>query len=85
MCNADDTPLYIGRLHANVNSTEPRAGVGMTRMCRNWHALNIWARSHSACYEFERHGRDRPSGVDRYKSCPNGARPWETVGLPESR
>ncbi|KAF2151844.1 hypothetical protein K461DRAFT_268950 [Myriangium duriaei CBS 260.36] len=76
MCNADDTPLYFGRLHANVDTTNPRAGIGSIRMCRDWKALNAWSRSHSACYVFERDIGENRTEFDRYKFCPDGSQPW---------
>ncbi|KAI0391213.1 hypothetical protein F5Y17DRAFT_441631 [Xylariaceae sp. FL0594] len=80
MCNADDTPLYIGRLHKNVHEKSPRAGTGTVKMCRDWGRLLAWSRDRSACYrpvEPEKEGR--LGEIERYKSCPDGARPWEDV------
>lgn len=77
MCSADDTPLYIGRLHANINVTQPSAGAGFARMCRDWSAMMAWARNHSACYVSHYvHGTENLTEVERYKYCPDGSKPW---------
>lgn len=74
-CNADDTPRYTGRLHAQKNWTIPSSGTGQIRKCRDWKQLLGYAREHSACYR-------RPLDyyvplIDRYKNCPDGSKPWE--------
>lgn len=50
MCNADDTPLYTGHLHAKAKSSHPKAGIGTIKMCRDWSSLLQWSRERSACY-----------------------------------
>lgn len=81
MCNADDTPLYTGRLNANVHADEVVNGRGTMRMCRNWDALMEWADARSACYLSEDKNRkdENFSELDRYKHCPHGERPWEDL------
>jgi hypothetical protein len=79
MCNADDTPLYIGRLHKNVHEKSPRAGTGTVKMCRDWNKLLAWSRARSACYKPVHWTEKHFSELDRYKTCPDGARPWEHV------
>lgn len=77
MCNADDTLMYVGRLHGNTESEHPRAGLGQYRMCRDWNGLLDWTREHSACYRrVEPHNESFPE-IERYKFCPDGSRPWE--------
>ncbi|KAI1412057.1 hypothetical protein F5Y13DRAFT_200392 [Hypoxylon sp. FL1857] len=83
MCNADDTPLYIGRLHKNVHEKSPRAGTGTMKMCRDWNKLLEWSRARSACYRPVHWAEKGFREIDRYKTCPNGARPWEKVGVME--
>lgn len=77
ICNADDTPRYTGRLHAQANSTLIFSGVGQTRQCRDWDQLRKHAIENSACYQ-------RPTDkyvplLDRYKHCPDGSEPWKDV------
>lgn len=79
MCNADDKPLYIGRLHQNVHEESPRAGTGTVKMCRDWNQLLKWSRERSACYKPVRWTDGSFAEIDRYKTCPDGARPWERV------
>ncbi|KAI0473568.1 hypothetical protein GGR56DRAFT_648010 [Xylariaceae sp. FL0804] len=79
MCHADDTPLYIGRLHANVNEQMPRAGTGTVKMCRDWNRLLEWSRARSACYRPVHWNDEDFPEVERYKTCPDGSRPWEGV------
>ncbi|KAI0909851.1 hypothetical protein F4823DRAFT_409580 [Ustulina deusta] len=79
VCNADDTPLYIGRLHKNAHEKSPRAGTGTVKMCRDWDKLLEWSRARSACYRPVHWAEKGFSELDRYKSCPDGARPWEQV------
>lgn len=81
MCNADDTPLYIGRLHKNVHEKSPRAGTGTVRMCRDWNELLAWSRARSACYRPVHWAEEGFREIDRYKTCPDGARPWEQVDV----
>ncbi|OTA55903.1 hypothetical protein K449DRAFT_452416 [Hypoxylon sp. EC38] len=81
MCNANDTPLYIGKLHKNVYEKSPRAGTGTMKMCRDWNKLLAWSRARSACYRPVHWTEERFREIDRYKSCPNGARPWESVEI----
>ncbi|KAI0158123.1 hypothetical protein GGR57DRAFT_459082 [Xylariaceae sp. FL1272] len=79
VCNADDTPLYIGRLHKNAHEQSPRAGTGTMKMCRDWNSLLKWSRARSACYRPVHWAEKGFSELDRYKSCPDGAKPWERV------
>ncbi|KAI4599346.1 hypothetical protein KJ359_001787 [Pestalotiopsis sp. 9143b] len=79
MCNADDTPLYIGRLHKNIYEESPRAGTGTIKTCRSWNKLLAWSRERSACYRPVHWGEEGFKEVDRYKTCPGGAKPWEHV------
>jgi hypothetical protein len=79
MCNADDTPLYIGKLHKNVHEMSPRAGTGTIKMCRDWNKLLSWSRANSACYRPVHWVDAGFREIDRYKSCPDGSRPWEGV------
>ena len=74
MCHADDTPMYVGRLHKNVHEDHLRAGIGTFKACRDWGKLASWAREHSACYRPINEGG---SEIERYKFCPDGSRPWE--------
>ncbi|KAI1813601.1 hypothetical protein GGS20DRAFT_472733 [Poronia punctata] len=80
MCNADDTPLYIGRLHGNVHEKSPRAGTGTVKMCRDWDRLLTWSRENSACYRPVGWEKEGFSEIERYKHCPDGSRPWEEKG-----
>lgn len=77
MCNADDTPLYTGRLHNETYAAHPKAGIGSIKMCRSWSKLQAFASEHSACWA--RVGLDDPafSEIERFKFCPDGSRPWE--------
>ena len=82
-CDADDFPLYTGRVNANAApGVAPKAGTGSVRMCRDWAALGKWASERSACYKPRwgegGHGHVEEE-VERYKFCPDGARPWEGV------
>ncbi|KAI1292917.1 hypothetical protein F5Y03DRAFT_402730 [Xylaria venustula] len=79
MCNADDTPLYIGKLHKNVYEKSPRAGTGTIKMCRDWDSLLAWSRARSACYRPVNFTDSGFREIDRYKSCPDHSRPWEQV------
>ncbi len=79
MCNADDTPLYIGRLHKNIHEASPHAGTGTVKMCRDWNRLLEWSRARSACYRPVHWAEEGFREIDRYKTCPDGARPWEQV------
>ncbi|KAI1260707.1 hypothetical protein F5Y18DRAFT_244934 [Xylariaceae sp. FL1019] len=79
MCHADDTPLYIGRLHKNIHEKSPRAGTGTVKMCRDWDSLLAWSRTHSACYRPVHMTDDDFREVDRYKTCPDHSRPWEQM------
>ncbi|KAI1474198.1 hypothetical protein F4774DRAFT_430041 [Daldinia eschscholtzii] len=76
VCNANDTPLYIKRLHKNVYEEHPRAGTGTIKMCRDWNKLLSWSRARSACY---RPVDSADNEIDRYKTCPDGTRPWEQM------
>ncbi|KAL4953181.1 hypothetical protein BDW69DRAFT_195030 [Aspergillus filifer] len=42
-CRADDTPLYIPY-------RSKRTGDGQLRRCRDWDALTVWAKRHTACW-----------------------------------
>ncbi|KAL4981903.1 hypothetical protein BDW68DRAFT_195936 [Aspergillus falconensis] len=42
-CRADDTPLYIPY-------RSKRTGDGQLRRCRDWNALTVWAKRHTACW-----------------------------------
>ena len=79
MCHADDTPLYIGQLHKQIYSDDPKAGIGQTKMCRDWNALIEWSKARSACYRPINWGEEGFDELERYKFCPDGARPWEEV------
>ena len=80
MCHADDTPLYIGRLHKNVlEKGEPKAGIGSYKMCRDWNQLLSWSRERSACYRPINWGMKGEDEIERYKFCPGEKRPWEGV------
>ena len=79
-CNADDTPMYTGRLHKNVFFPEGRAGIGTIKMCRDWSALMQWSHAHSACYKPVNWWSDPNfNEIERYKFCPDDSRPWEEV------
>lgn len=78
MCNADDTPLYTGHLHANAYTNEAKAGIGTIKMCRDWSALLDWSRERSACYR-PVHWHEKYPDIERYKFCPDGSRPWEQL------
>lgn len=79
MCAADDEPLYTGPLHAQTNEPNPRAGIGFTRMCRDWDKLQAWGRDRSACWRpLNVFNRTFPE-TERYKFCPDGSRPWEDL------
>ncbi|KAF2763636.1 hypothetical protein EJ03DRAFT_379256 [Teratosphaeria nubilosa] len=56
ICNADDTPRYT------TDNPSPETGHGQHRRCRNWDALNDWAKQHCACYRYshEELGVDYP-------------------------
>ena len=77
MCNADDTPLYTGRLHNERYEAVPKAGIGTMKMHRDWRKLQEFAREHSACWR--RVNIDDPNfpEIERFKYCPDGLRPWE--------
>ncbi|RYP63327.1 hypothetical protein DL769_006999 [Monosporascus sp. CRB-8-3] len=71
VCNADDTPRYAGF------QDPPGTGAGQVRMCRDWSALERWAREHTACFKHQ----DEVPGpmIERFKSCPDGRVLWPTV------
>ncbi|RYO87810.1 hypothetical protein DL764_008804 [Monosporascus ibericus] len=71
VCNADDTPRYAGF------QDPPGTGAGQVRMCRDWEALERWAREHTACFKHQ----DEVPGpmIERFKSCPDGQVLWPTV------
>ncbi|KAI9743766.1 MAG: hypothetical protein M1818_002499 [Claussenomyces sp. TS43310] len=76
ICYADDTPRYTGHLHDQAKNTVFSSGTGQIRMCRDWSKLRQFGLENSACYR-------RPLDhyiplLDRYKSCPDGSKPWET-------
>ena len=77
MCHADDTPMYTGRLHKNVLTDHPKAGIGTFKTCRDWNVLVTWARAHSACYRPIHRADGDFDEIERYKFCPDGSRPWE--------
>ncbi|KAI0484787.1 hypothetical protein GGR56DRAFT_43162 [Xylariaceae sp. FL0804] len=77
MCHADDEPMYVGYLYDNVNRSEPRPGLGQIRMCRDWGALLDWSRAHTACYKPIDFFNNSYPEFERYKYCPDGARPWD--------
>lgn len=79
MCNADDTPLYTGLLHGNINSSTPRAGIASVKMCRDWNTLLEWGRARSACYRPVHWFEEGFPELERYKYCPDGSRPWENA------
>ncbi|KAF2149150.1 hypothetical protein K461DRAFT_297611 [Myriangium duriaei CBS 260.36] len=82
MCNADDTPLYMGRwdenakLNLNLSIANERPGVGSERKCRNWGAMLSWSRQHSACYKPVHFGDKSFPSEERFKFCPDGSKPW---------
>ncbi len=68
ICNADDTPRYAGF------QDPPGTGSGQVRMCKDWNALEKWARDHTACFK---HEDETPAHlVDRFKFCPDGQKFW---------
>ena len=70
--------MYVGRLHENAHANHTaRAGAGSVRMCRSWDALLSWEREHSACYDPYNRTEGGDTEIDKYKYCPDGARPWE--------
>lgn len=79
MCNAEDTPLYHGRLHASKGDAHPQAGKGQVRMCRSWDAMVAWSREgeRNACYN--PHADASDTEREKYKYCLDGSRPWEKV------
>jgi hypothetical protein len=79
MCNADDMPLYTGRLHLEAHESHPRAGIGSVKMCRDWNKLQAWARERSACWKPYKTDDPTFPEEERYKFCPDGSRPWENL------
>jgi hypothetical protein len=64
-CHPDDTPRYTGRLHSQVNSKEPAAGIGQNRKCRDFNKLFEWSNEHSACYRDD--GQEMTDAKDYFK------------------
>ncbi|KAI0397928.1 hypothetical protein F5Y17DRAFT_254992 [Xylariaceae sp. FL0594] len=68
VCDADDTPRATDR------RPEAVAGLGQHRMCRDWTALEAFARRHTACYARPENAEwDGPKKLDRFKHCPPGS------------
>jgi Mycotoxin biosynthesis protein UstYa len=70
LCDADDTP------RATERRAELVTGVGQHRLCRDWGALEAWARRHTACYKRPEGGGVRKDGekvIERFKHCPEGS------------
>lgn len=63
MCDADDTP------RATERRAEVVSGVGQHRKCRDWTALENWAKEHTACYKRPEMPDDKPI-IERFKHCP---------------
>ncbi|KAJ5504750.1 hypothetical protein N7463_007624 [Penicillium fimorum] len=86
LCDADDTPRATDR------RAEVVSGVGQHRVCRDWGALENWAKAHTACYKRPEKPEDEV-GLKRFMHCPEGSgyvvdegyMPTEEilVGLPE--
>lgn len=77
LCYADDFPRYTGRLHAEADQLVTSSGTGAIRMCKNWDHLRQFALDNSACYSRPLNAKSEV--LDRYKSCPDGSKPWEEV------
>ncbi|KAF2151899.1 hypothetical protein K461DRAFT_322042 [Myriangium duriaei CBS 260.36] len=73
ICNADDTPMYTGRV---IDGKVQKAGIGSTRMCRSWDALTAWSEANTACYKPVHRGEEDFPEKERYKFCPDGSKPW---------
>ncbi|KAK2589607.1 hypothetical protein QQS21_012716 [Conoideocrella luteorostrata] len=68
ICDADDTPRATDR------RPEVVAGLGQYRMCRNWDALEDFAKRHTACYKRPENAEwDGPKKLNRFKHCPEGS------------
>ena len=76
MCNADDTPRYSGYQPPHAS------GTGQVRMCRDWNALEEWAKNEerTACWRDipESEFVNKNTTLDRYRFCPEGS-PYEEI------
>ncbi|CAI7590142.1 unnamed protein product [Penicillium glandicola] len=66
ICDADDTP------RATERRVEVVSGVGQHRLCRDWGALETWAKAHTACYKRPENPVDEV-GLKRFMHCPEGS------------
>ncbi|KAL4794452.1 hypothetical protein BDV19DRAFT_365048 [Aspergillus venezuelensis] len=64
LCDADDTP------RATERRKEVVTGIGQYRQCRDWGALEEWAKRHTACYKRPLNGDDGLPVIERFKHCP---------------
>ena len=80
ICNADDFPLYTGRLNDERFNMITNPGVGDTRMCRSWDRLQEFVLANTACWDPRASDEGAPT-LDDYKSCPDGSKPWEALGF----
>ncbi|KAL4954954.1 hypothetical protein BDW69DRAFT_183019 [Aspergillus filifer] len=64
LCDADDTP------RATERRKEVVTGLGQYRQCRDWDALEEWAKRHTACYKRPVNGDDGLPVLERFKHCP---------------
>ena len=76
MCNADDTPRYSGYQPPHAS------GTGQVRMCRDWNALEAWAKSEerTACWRDipEKELINKNTTLDQYRFCPEGS-PYKEI------
>ena len=64
LCDADDTPRATERLQEAIS------GLGQYRRCRDWEALESWAKNHTACYRRPDKPVQGMPNIEKYKFCP---------------
>ncbi|KAI4121383.1 MAG: hypothetical protein LQ338_006386, partial [Usnochroma carphineum] len=67
LCDADDTPRATYASHNGVS------GLEQNRQCRNWGALESWAKEHTACYRRPERPVEGMRGVEKFRWCPEGS------------
>jgi hypothetical protein len=73
LCQADDTPRYT------TITKSPESAVGQLRRCRDWGALESWARERTSCYHYISHEADFINQFERFKYCPRDSPYWPAL------
>jgi len=74
-CTADDT------LRVTAPNRFSTTAVGQVRSCRNWDALEQWARDNAGCFRYGNAFLEnkKPSQIARLRFCPEGSPELETI------